>query len=175
MLHADTSSHDIYWRFWIQTGSPFRAMPQKPWHPERVRHYAKPVLWSSSHTGNCAPLQAKKEPEQWTALTTKRNNALHKNELSRINLFTIPLLDNFNFVLVYCFFCNWWKQNYCIHYSDQAFNARQVEISVELVSMAKDCRFTYQSRFYSLKVYSKYMLPLPSLMVFLTIHLFPAQ
>ena len=47
----------------------------------------------------------------------------------------------------YCFFCHWWKQNYRIRHSDQAFNARQVKISVEPVSIAKGCDFTYWSCF----------------------------
>ena len=34
-------------------------------------------------------------------------------------------------------------------------NAREIETSVEPVSIAKGCRFTNSSRFYSLKVYSK--------------------
>ena len=55
----------------------------------------------------------------------------------------------------YYFFCHRQKQNYCIRHSDRAFNARQREISVKPVSIAKGCRFTYWSRFYSLKVYSK--------------------
>ena len=97
-LQALTYNEDSEYKL----SGPFGAMPQKPWHPERARHNAKPVSWSSSHMGKCAPLQAKKEPEQWRALTTKRNTALHKNELSRVKLFTIALLDNFNFVLVCC-------------------------------------------------------------------------
>ena len=36
------------------------------------------------------------------ASTTERNNSLHKDELSRVNLFTFELLDDFNFVLVCC-------------------------------------------------------------------------
>ena len=52
--------------------------------------------------GKCTPLQAEKQPEQWRASTTKRNTSLHKDELSRVNLFTIALLDDFNFVLVRC-------------------------------------------------------------------------
>ena len=46
----------------------------------------------------------------------------------------------------YCF-CHWWKQNYCIRHSYQAFNARQIKIFVEPDSIAKGCRFTYWSRF----------------------------
>ena len=53
----------------------------------------------------------------------------------------------------YCSFCYQRKQNYRTRHSNQAFNARQIEISVEPVSLAKGCRFTYQSR-YSLKVCS---------------------
>ena len=44
---------------------PFVTMSQEPWHPKRARRNAKPVPWSSSHTGKCAPLQAEKQPEQW--------------------------------------------------------------------------------------------------------------
>ena len=54
----------------------------------------------------------------------------------------------------YCFFCHRRKQNYYIRHSDRAFNAPQIEISVEPVSTAKGNRFTYRSRFYLLKVYS---------------------
>ena len=43
----------------------------------------------------------------------------------------------------YCFFCHWRKQNYCKRHSDRAFNARQIEISVEPGSIAKGCHFTY--------------------------------
>ena len=81
---------------------PFETMPQEPWHPNRPRCNAKPVPWSSSHMGNCTPLQAEKQPEQWRASTTDRNNSLHKDELSRVNIFTIALLDDFNCVLVCC-------------------------------------------------------------------------
>ena len=52
-------------------------------------------------------------------------------------------------------FYHWQKQNYRLQHSDQAFNAGQREISIEPVSITKGCRFTYQSHFYSLKVYSK--------------------
>ena len=50
-------------------------------------------------------------------------------------------------------FCPLRKQNYRICHSDRAFNARQIEISVEPVSVARGCRFTYRSRwfFFSLK------------------------
>ena len=48
-------------------------------------------------------------------------------------------------------FCPWQKQNYRICHSDQAFNACQIEISIEPVSIAKGCHFIYQSCFYSLK------------------------
>ena len=54
----------------------------------------------------------------------------------------------------YCFFCYRRKQNYYMRHSDRAFNAPQIEISVEPVSTAKGNRFTYRSCFYSLKVYS---------------------
>ena len=53
----------------------------------------------------------------------------------------------------YCSFCYRRKQNYRTRHSNQAFNARQIEISVGPVSLAKGCHFTYQSR-YSLKVCS---------------------
>ena len=85
-----------------ELASPFGTMPQEPWHLNRARCNAKPVPWSSSHTGKCTPLQAEKQSEQWRASTTERNTSLHKDELSRVNLFTIELLDDFNFVLVRC-------------------------------------------------------------------------
>ena len=47
----------------------------------------------------------------------------------------------------YCFFCYRRKQNYHIRYSDRTFDTCQIEISVELVSIAKGFRFTYWSRF----------------------------
>ena len=50
-----------------------------------------------------------------------------------------------------CFFCPWRQQNYHICHSDRVFNAHQIEISVEHVSMAKGCPFTYRSCFYSMK------------------------
>ena len=43
----------------------------------------------------------------------------------------------------YCFFCHWQKHNYYIRHSNRAFNARQIEISVEPVSIAKSCCFTF--------------------------------
>ena len=55
----------------------------------------------------------------------------------------------------YFFFYHRRKQNYHIRHSDQAFNTCQREISIEPVSIAEGCHSTYQSRFYSLKVYSK--------------------
>ena len=100
MLHADTSSPDACWRSDYELAGPFGTMPQEPWHLNRARCNAKPVPWSSSHTGKCTPLQAEKRSEQWRASTTERNTSLHKDELSRVNLFTIELLDDFNFVLV---------------------------------------------------------------------------
>ena len=81
---------------------PFGTMPQEPWHHKRARRNAKPVPWSSSHTGKCALLQAEKQPEQWRASITERNTFLNKDKLSCVNLFTIALLDYFNFVLVRC-------------------------------------------------------------------------
>ena len=84
-----------------ELAGPFGTMPQEPWHPNRARRNAKPVPWSSSHTEKCAPLQAEKQSEQWRFSTTERNTSLHKDELSRVNLFTIELLDDFNFVLVH--------------------------------------------------------------------------
>ena len=80
----------------------FGTMPQEPWHPKRANHNAKPVPWSSSHTWKCALLQAEKQPEQWRASITERNTFLHTDDLSCVNLFTIALLDDFNFVLVRC-------------------------------------------------------------------------
>ena len=53
------------------------------------------------------------------------------------------------------FFCHRRKQNYRIRHSDRTKNTRQREISIEPVSIPEGCHFTYQSRFYSLKVYSK--------------------
>ena len=85
-----------------EPAGPFGTMPQEPWLPNRTRRNTKPVPWSSSHTAKCAPLQAGKQSEQWRASTTERNNSLHKDELSRVNLFTFELLDDFNFVLVCC-------------------------------------------------------------------------
>ena len=93
----------------------FGTMSQEPWHPNRARRDAKPVPWSSSHTGKCAPLQAEKQPEQWRASTTKRNTSLHKDELSHVNLFTIALLDDFNFVLMRCIL---WFLFLKIHFGD---------------------------------------------------------
>ena len=81
---------------------PFGTMPQEPWHPEWARCNVKPVLWSSSHMGKCALLQVEKQPEQWRASVTKRNTSFHKDKLSRVNLFTIVLLHDINFVLVHC-------------------------------------------------------------------------
>ena len=81
---------------------PLGRMPQEPWHPKRARRNAKPVPWSSLHTGKCALLPAEKQPEQWRALTTDRNTSLHKGKLSHVNLFTIALLGDFTFVLVRC-------------------------------------------------------------------------
>ena len=51
----------------------------------------------------------------------------------------------------YCFFWPWRQQNYRICHSDRVFNARQIEISLEHVSIAKGCRSTYRSCFYSMK------------------------
>ena len=42
----------------------------------------------------------------------------------------------------YFFFCHRRKQNYHIRHSNRAFNAREIETSVEPVSIAKGCRFT---------------------------------
>ena len=53
------------------------------------------------------------------------------------------------------FFATDKNQKNCIHHSDWAFNALQIEISVEPVSIAKGWRFTHQSCSYSFKVYSK--------------------
>ena len=97
-LQALTYSEDPEY----ELAGPLGTMPQEPWHPNRARCNAKPVPWSSSHTGKCAPLQVEKQLEQWRASTTERNNSLHKDELSRVNLFTIALLGDFNFVLVRC-------------------------------------------------------------------------
>ena len=44
-------------------------------------------------------MQAEKQPEQWRASTTERNNSLSKDELY-VQLFTITLLDDFDSVLV---------------------------------------------------------------------------
>ena len=85
-----------------ELAGPFGTMTQEPWHPIRARRNAKPVPWSSSHTGKCALLQAEKQPEQWRASITERNTFLNKDKLSCVNLFTIALLDYFNFVLVRC-------------------------------------------------------------------------
>ena len=51
-------------------------------------------------TGKCTPLQAGKHPEKTGASITERKTSLHKDKLSRVSLFTITLLDNFNFVLL---------------------------------------------------------------------------
>ena len=72
-----------------ELAGPFETMTQEPWHPKRARRNAKPVAWSSSHTGKYTTLQAGKQPEQCSASTTGRNTSLHKDELSRVNLFTI--------------------------------------------------------------------------------------
>ena len=85
--------------------SPFGAMPQEPWHSKRARCNAKPML---STMGKCAPLQAW-QPEQWRALTTKRNISLLTDELLRVTLNTFP-----------SDLCSdWWlnKKNFIIYYS----------------------------------------------------------
>ena len=84
---------------------PFGAMPQEPWHSKRARCNAKPML---STMGKCAPLQAW-QPEQWRALTTKRNISLLTDELLRVTLNTFP-----------SDLCSdWWlnKKNFIIYYS----------------------------------------------------------
>ena len=50
--------------------------------------------------GEVRTVHAEKQPEQWRASTPKRNTSLDKCKLSRVNLFTIALLDDFNFVLL---------------------------------------------------------------------------
>ena len=61
---------------------PFGTMAQEPWHPERARHNAEPVSWSSSTMGKCTPLQAW-QPDQWRASITERNFSLLTDELLR--------------------------------------------------------------------------------------------
>ena len=55
LVHTEDPKYEL--------AGPFETMPQEPWHPNRARHNAKPVLCSSSHTGKCASMQAEKQSE----------------------------------------------------------------------------------------------------------------
>ena len=84
---------------------PFGAMPQEPWHSKRARCNAKPML---STMGKCAPLQAW-QPEQWRALTTKRNISLLTDELLRVTLNTFQSR-------IYVQICGLIKKKFIIYY-----------------------------------------------------------
>ena len=75
----------------MQTGGPFGTIPQKPWHPKRVRNSVKPVLLSSSLRGSVHLCKLKNSQNSGELLTTERNISLHKDELSLVNLYKTVL------------------------------------------------------------------------------------
>ena len=88
-------------------------------------------------------------PSRLKAVVIIRNQ---KNFIKACNLNCLSS-DSLKKIVKKLLFCPLRKQNYRICHSDRAFNARQIEISVEPVSVARGCRFTYRSRwfFFSLK------------------------